>query len=579
MRRAGDLDRGLGLLFLILWLPAFVLSAHSAWKHVAYAPVLVRAGQGTAYPVVTGFVPGLAGRESGLEVGDALLSVNGIDLAGAGPYTWKTAVCHTHGPGARLEVVHLHDGERRTAILVPGSYAMYWPRLLASLIFAGSVLYLLRRVRSSSMVRTFAATYACAALFFACTFGGDQVSPLWGLAVHVLSLGFGLPLALRATLLFPDGRRPKGAWARAGPWVFSAVAPLDVSRFYDVPFSSEVGAAAGGVLLLVYLAVCIAVLTRAYRRADGVGRRRIKWFLVGVYWAVVPLLLASALAAFDARFAHVLALGAASLALIPIFLVISITRYDLFDVDRVLSASASYTVLLVLLLAAMIAGVPRLAGPLARSLDLDPGVTELGLAAAVAGLVLPAHRFIHRGIDRILFVERYALEQGIAALVRELSTCASPEALTRLAGDSLERLIRPQSCVIYLRAAGAYDPAFVRGCAVPPGFDTRSPLVAALREHGAPLAGDELARGVAAVPLEPFERAALETLGVPMVLPVRRGGDLAAFICLGPKLSGDLYTPTDRNLLSFVAEKISGELQRFDQEQMLEASRRMQERL
>jgi adenylate cyclase len=64
-----------------------------------------------------------------------------------------------------------------------------------------------------------------------------------------------------------------------------------------------------------------------------------------------------------------------------------------------------------------------------------------------------------------------------------------------------------------------------------------------------------------------------------MVLPVRRGADLAAFICLGPKLSGDLYTPTDRNLLSFVAEKISGELQRFDQEQMLDASRRMHERL
>ncbi len=64
-----------------------------------------------------------------------------------------------------------------------------------------------------------------------------------------------------------------------------------------------------------------------------------------------------------------------------------------------------------------------------------------------------------------------------------------------------------------------------------------------------------------------------------MVVPVRRGTDLVAFVCLGPKASGDDYTASDRTLLAVVAEKFSTELERFDREQMLAASRRMQEAL
>jgi class 3 adenylate cyclase len=569
MRGIGRSERLLAVLFFAIWLPAFALSVDSVWRHVSYASVLVKAGDGpSSHPVVTGFVSGLRGQESGLRVGDALLSVNGNDLAGAGPYTFKNLVSRGHGRDAKCAVTYSRDGAQGEASFIAGSYAMYWPRLLASLVFASAVLFLLLRVPSSEMVRAFALTYACAALFFACTFGGSVVGPGWGLAVHLLSLGVGAPLALRATLLFPDGRRPQGTLANVGPWFFALLAPLDVSRFFGFPFPAKIGAVACGLLLVVYVAICVGALQRAYHRADPVGRRRIKWFLVGVYWAVVPPVLAGVLAGFDARFAPVLVIGAASLALIPLFLILSITRYDLFDVDQVLSATASYTVLLVMVLAATIAWVPRLSTALALQTGVDAGTLELVLAGLMAAVIVPSHRLLHMRIDRIFFVERYALERGITDLVRDLSSCSSPEELTRTAGERLDRLLRPESCVIYTLAGDTFAPAFVRGRDIPPAFEARGPLVAALAEHAAPLAGRE-----------PFERAVLETLGVPMVVPVRRGLDLAAFVCLGPKLSGDLFTPTDRNLLSMVIEKVSGELQRFDTQQMLEASRRMQEKL
>ena len=49
-----------------------------------------------------------------------------------------------------------------------------------------------------------------------------------------------------------------------------------------------------------------------------------------------------------------------------------------------------------------------------------------------------------------------------------------------------------------------------------------------------------------------------------MILPVRRGDLLAAFVALGEKRSGDVYTTRDLALLSAVANQLSGDLLRLD---------------
>lgn len=577
MSRLGWRERLVAVSFLAIWIPAFVLTGVSCLTHVAYAPLLVEASaEPGGLPVVTGFVPRMRGAESGLQVGDALRSVNGIDLSGAGAWAWKSAVSRTHGRDAVLDVVYLRRGAEASARVLPGSYAMYWPRLLASLVFACSALFLLFRVQPSAMVRSFAITYACGALFFACTFGGGVVPPSWPLALQLGSLAVGLPMALLSTLRFPSGALPPGRLARLGPWIFAAIAPLDASRFYGHPLPAGPGALLGGILLLAYLALCVVILTRSYRASDPIARRRIKWFLVGVYWGVLPAVLAAVLSSLDARYAPLLAIGATSLAVIPIFLILSITRYDLFDVDRAMSSTASYTLLLVILLTAMISGIPRLSPVLATTLDLDPALVEVGVALAMASFAVPAYRLFHERIDRVLFVERYAVEQGAAELVQDLSSCTTPEDLMQTTGDRLERLIRPVSCAIHVRGEDRFVPVYASGGEAPPSFEAGGPLAAALAQRRHPLAEDELARGPLAAALQPFEKAALQTLGVPMVVPIRRGGALLAFVSLGRKQSGDLYTATDRTLLAMIANKVSTELQRFDQEQMLAASRSME---
>ena len=70
-----------------------------------------------------------------------------------------------------------------------------------------------------------------------------------------------------------------------------------------------------------------------------------------------------------------------------------------------------------------------------------------------------------------------------------------------------------------------------------------------------------------------------QMLGAAVVLPVRRGTDLVAFVCLGSKQSGDVYTSTDLALLAGVAHALSRDLLRFDDAQIIREGRAMQEAL
>ena len=203
---------------------------------------------------------------------------------------------------------------------------------------------------------------------------------------------------------------------------------------------------------------------------------------------------------------------------------------------------------------------------------------QLVLSIIVAACIVPGHRFLRPRMERLLFRERHALRAGVEDLLRELAAAAGPEQLLTLVGERLDALVRPRTCVIYAPLGERFAPVFARGierreraadrCRPTP--PRSSPCARAPRRSmsrsGSPRAGEALAHD---------ERAALERLRAAVLLPVRRGADLAAAICLGAKRSGDIYTDTDLALLAAVADKVSGELLRFDAAVILRQERQM----
>jgi len=79
--------------------------------------------------------------------------------------------------------------------------------------------------------------------------------------------------------------------------------------------------------------------------------------------------------------------------------------------------------------------------------------------------------------------------------------------------------------------------------------------------------------------LSSSDRAVLDSLGAAVLVPTHRGDLLDAFICLGQKRSGDIYTATDLTHLTAVAERVSGELRRFDDAELARQVRTMSDSL
>src|SRR4029450_6218400 len=120
--------------------------------------------------------------------------------------------------------------------------------------------------------------------------------------------------------------------------------------------------------------------------------------------------------------------------------------------------------------------------------------------------------------------------------------------MARVRVRGLTELFQPLHCAVYLHAETRFVPAFAAGPAQIESFEEGDPLIATLGRRREPILAEGLEPGDAAAraTLPVFDRAALETLGVPLAVPVHRDGRLVAFICLGRKRSGDVYTATDR---------------------------------
>jgi class 3 adenylate cyclase len=579
--RAGD--AALVAILLPLWIACAALHLKQlAAGQLAWVGVYVRAPSADGFPTVRGFWPGAAPDAAGaLAVGDRLLGVGDADLRGVGPFGFvaRTYAAAAERHDLRVPLAYEHDGVAgsTTIALVPVAYPWRMLPLTCTLVLTGA-LVLVRRP-GTRVARAFFLLAVAYGLHWTFFFGGPRLQSEAWLAVFSCASLVMLPLILRGVLIFPAEVAPAGGRLPWWPWLFAVFGPISLSAIYGRPLPPEVGFRAVFVVNIVFIATLLAVVTRNYRRAGPIGRRQLKWILLGMYVGTVPVLLADAVAFVEPElwWLHEVALIAE--IFIPLCILIAVVRTNYFDVDRLITGAALYSILSVVLLAAVLIAVPQTAHLLSRVVGLDHNTVQLGLSLLVAGGMLPTRRFLGPRVERVLFQERHALRAGVEDLLRELPTAAGPEELLTLVGERLDGLVRPRTCVIYAPLGERFVPVFAGGTdGDPPTLPIDAASMVALRTATAPLDVERWTPAPGHAPGRD-ERAALEQLRAAALLPVRRGAELAAAICLGAKRSGDVYTATDLTLLAAVADKVSAELLRFDAEVILRQERSMSEAL
>ncbi|MDJ0865297.1 MAG: hybrid sensor histidine kinase/response regulator [Myxococcota bacterium] len=557
-------------LLLATLLPAFGLALGLHVKENlrtgrAQPPVFaVPAPGGDGYPIVGGARIERQVRWNGLEVGDRLIRVGDEDLRGVGYIGFEAIALEQGGAAAEAPLVFERDGVRHETVLRMSSLRNPWHRLpfLAGFVLL-SVLVLLRSPGNRQAQLLFAG-FVGFAILETPFYGGPRLQT-WANQILFNFGGFvAIGLLMRWVISFPDellpGRRLSPHWAWIGLVHLVARFNYHLGAPFPPEYAPVVALSSDAVIALVLLTIA----TWNYVYATPIGRRRVKWVLLGGYVTVLPTLVAVGLQVLAPTLLPAFNFSAAfeytpiSAVALPIGVLVGIARYNLFDIDRLISSAASYSLTAVLALAAIFALVPWLAGGLAAATGASHDLLQLVLTPLLAAALVVAHRALRPRLDRLFFPERLALERGVELLLGDLSECRSGDEVDRLVGERLGLLLRPETCAAYRREGERLVPVHGGDGAIDLG--PLGSLVVALESRPVPLRvrGDELGRSLPE--LEPAAARAVARLGAEVLVPLRRGKDLGALVVLGARRSGDIYTDTDLALLATVAERASAQL-------------------
>jgi signal transduction histidine kinase len=568
-------DRFLIWTLIPLWLVCLAFHVHEvARTGLAQLPINAVPGSGPdAYPRVGSFRLETEAGGTGLELGDVLLRVGDVDLRGVGFIGFDAIAYEQAGSEMAAPLVYERSGQRRRAVIRPVPHFIPWFKIPAQLLMVPLTLLILLRAPGSRTARYCFTGVVFYALTQAQFYGG----PRWQTWASALIWNFGSPLAVflvfRWIIHFPEempGERRlslRWAWIPALYWL-----GLRLNYMFGAPLPPEwvprVSVGSNGL----FMAQTIGILAWNYRHAHAIGRRRVKWAVLGGALVAASVAVTAAIPLFDPDFPWFEELNALAMLtwIAPALgFVIGILRYNLFDIDRLLSAAASASLLLGLVLAGMVLAVPAAASVLAPTLGMGTAPVQLLLAVALAVAIVPLQRTLRPRFDRLFFPEREALEHGIEALLVELSACADGGAVIEGAGRRTAELLRAEHGVTYLRRGDDFVPFRMQGRDAAPVFSADGALVRALADRQRVLSLQEEGLRAAGA-----EARALSALDARVVLPLRCGGEIEAFTAIGPKRSGDVYTSTDLSLLGRAAERASAELERHRDTEILREERR-----
>jgi class 3 adenylate cyclase len=517
-----------------------------------------------AYPRIARPMPGMPG--AALPVGAQVLRLGEIDCRGLGEIQFVAASLEAMRDG-RLEVVlDAGSGPESHTIELPTPLLAWWWYLPTPLAFALLGVISIFRVADRRLARLALAGAILFASVWLRFYGGPRAYTYLWAACYAVELTLALPLCLRVMLLFPSETARDGWLARLGPWLLGLQGPAVIGATFNWPLRVPVAFPLMLTISGATLITGLAVLADSYQRASPVVRRQIKWVLLGGYLSGVTALGAWALSLFTHERWLLFDMSSLSGVFFAGGYIVAILRFQLVDVDRVIGATATYTVLSVLGLAALLSCVPPVAQAASESIGIAPVTAQTALSFGLALLIVPGYRMLQPRIERAMFAERAALEEGIAGLLLEIGGEREAGVLFEHLGARLLALIGPESLAIYGRTDAAFVSLVAHGRATPPAFDARGPLIATLAQSGRPLTAERLTR--AAAP-SAFELAALHSFDADVLLPISTHGELSAFVCLGPKRSGDIYTAGECALLGAVADRIGVALAQFDSAEVM----------
>ena len=296
---------------------------------------------------------------------------------------------------------------------------------------------------------------------------GSMPTDVVAITSLINDLGFTLPIVvvlIGIPLIFPDGHLLSARWR----WiVVLAIAALMASAVVQVFGPGPLGAAevpnpfarpgwypalevldalASWSSIIGFGAAILALILR-FRRGDVVQRQQLKWPAVSVVIALVFPLAFVLPSGFWADVAFLT--GLVALLTLPIFIGIAITRYRLYEIDRIISRTLSWglvTGILVVVFAGLVIGLQALLSEVTQGGTL----AVAGSTLVAFALFQPIRRRVQRAVDRRFDRARYDGERTAAIFAERLRDEVDLESLAAELEHTVVSAIRPTAASLWL---------------------------------------------------------------------------------------------------------------------------------
>jgi hypothetical protein len=135
--------------------------------------------------------------------------------------------------------------------------------------------------------------------------------------------------------------------------------------------------------------------------------------------------------------------------LIPVAIVIAVLRYHLYDIDRIISRTASYAIVTLVVVGLYVMVVLSIGSIL-------PGLPSVGVALATlaaAAAFLPVLRWVQQRVDRRFDRARYNGQKVVDAFGQRLRNGADPHTSAADLGVAVEAALQPRSMGLWIAGA------------------------------------------------------------------------------------------------------------------------------
>ena len=223
-------------------------------------------------------------------------------------------------------------------------------------------------------------------------------------------------------------------WTITNPWGFLEVAGMD-SQPYSSILTLTVGPlVVGGVVSLVV----------RYRRSSAVVRTQIRWVVYALHLFVVAAVISGFLETYGVALM-------VSILFVPVSMAMAINKYKLFEIDRLISRTVSYSIVVGLTAIVFAAGVIWI--PAAFEIE-DNALLVAASTLAAAALFNPLRKRVQHQVDRKFNRTAYQAEEVVNELSRRLRDATDVDELVGLWLESATRAVQPTAAAVWVDSGG-----------------------------------------------------------------------------------------------------------------------------